>query len=175
MAYLFSRPTECMELRWQYFAVQSLDFCSSNLTLDRSPRNLKIDLIQLTFMISCWPLWLPFIFPSFLSFFFFVWNFFSFRPAWIWILYRFKANILSGICFLYRTFSRMNPVDCFHTKRKSASINCGAFCHFIVFTFAKERKGRVWFHCLVWHVPWDASSIAFYHYFRILWFKFSIV
>ena len=34
----------------------------------------------------------------------------------------------------------MNPVDCFHTKRKSASINCGAFCHFIVFLHLPERE-----------------------------------
>jgi hypothetical protein len=93
---------------------QSLDFDSSDQTLDRNPRNLKIYLIQLTFTICCWPLWPPFFFSSFLF-----WVKIPFLQFSLGMDYRIKANTPFGIYFFMGLLCRVSALDCFHICKKS--------------------------------------------------------
>lgn len=80
-----AQATECMALRWQCFGDQSLDFDSTDQTLDRSPRKIlwSIRFIRLFGFVVGHSVSVAslFLFLLFLLW----WKFLFFSFAWIWI------------------------------------------------------------------------------------------
>ena len=112
---------------------------------------------------------------SFLLFFFFFLKF-LFLQVFLGMGYRFKANILFGICFFIGLLAENESCWFFHTRRKCASINyVELFVISLCLHLPKREKGGsdfiVW--CNMCHGM--LYLLLLYHHFRILWFKFSIV
>lgn len=121
---------------------QSLDFDSSDQTLDRNPRNLKIYLIQLTFTICCWPLWPPFFFSSFL-FFFSGWKFLFFSSACIWIT-ELKPTLPLEYLSLWDFYADWVLLIAFIFTRKVCSPKfCEPFFHFIINLCLSELEKEI--------------------------------